>query len=76
MRPLFGQFADGYKARATRIVAEDDVVVVEARGQVTTKSGKPYNQTYCYVFQLAEGKVQELTEYIDTDLVKQTLDSP
>lgn len=76
MRPLFSQFADQYRARATRIVAEGDVVVVEARGQVTTKSGEPYNQTYCYVMRLAEGQVTELTEYLDTDLVNRVLQSP
>ena len=27
MRPLFHQFADQYRARATRITAEDDIVV-------------------------------------------------
>ena len=76
MRPLFHQFANHYKARAVRIVAEDDVVVVEARGEATTKSGKPYNQTYCYVFQLTDGKVRELIEYLDTDLVNQVLETP
>lgn len=76
MRPLFRQFADQYKARATRILAEDDIVVVEARAEVTTKSGKPYHQTYCYVFQLADGEVRELTEYLDTELVSQVLETP
>jgi ketosteroid isomerase-like protein len=76
MRPLFSQFADRYRARATRIVAEDDIVVVEARGQVMTKSGQPYNQSYCYVLRLAEGRVLELTEYLDTDLVNQVLNDP
>jgi|GEM_PF-150543 len=76
MRPLFSQFADQYRARATRFIADEDVVVVEARGAVTTKSGKPYNQTYCYVCRLADGKVRELTEYLDTDLVNQALQTP
>jgi hypothetical protein len=76
MRPLFRQFASQYKARAVRIVAEDHLVVVEARGEATTKSRKPYNQTYCYVFQLTDGKVRELTEYLDTDLVNQVLETP
>jgi ketosteroid isomerase-like protein len=76
MRPLFKQFGSQYRARAIRIVAEDDVVVVEARGDVDTKSGQPYNQTYCYVFRLADGEVREMTEYLDTDLVNRVLDSP
>jgi ketosteroid isomerase-like protein len=76
MRPLFRQFAGEYRARAIRVIAEDDFVVVEARGQVDTRSGKAYNQSYCYVFRLADGQVRELTEYLDTDLVNQALDSP
>jgi uncharacterized protein len=76
MRPLFSQFADQFTARAIRVIAEDDVVVVEARGQVNTKAGKPYNQTYCYVFRLADGRVSELTEYLDTELVGQALEAP
>jgi uncharacterized protein (TIGR02246 family) len=76
MRPLFRQFADRYTARAIRVIAEGDVVVVEARGQVTTKSGQPYHQTYCYIFRLSDGKVRELTEYLDTDLVNRVLESP
>ena len=76
MRPLFRQFADTYQAQATRIVAEGDVVVVEARGQVRTKAGQPYNQTYCYVLRFSDGRVGELTEYLDTDLINQVLQDP
>jgi uncharacterized protein (TIGR02246 family) len=76
MRPLFRQFADRYTARAIRVIAEGDVVVVEARGHVTTRSGQPYDQTYCYVFELRDGRVHELTEYLDTDLVNRVLESP
>ena len=65
-----------YKARAIRIVAEDDIVVVEARGEVMTKSEKPCDQAYCYVFELADEEVRELTEYLDTDLVTQVLETP
>jgi hypothetical protein len=76
MRPLFSQFADQYHARAIQIVAEDDVVVVEARGEVMTEAGRPYNQMYCYVFRVSDGEVRELTEYLDTDLVNQVLQAP
>jgi uncharacterized protein len=76
MRPLFAQFADRYTNKATRIVAEGDVVVIECHGKVTTKAGKPYNQTYCYVCRLVDGKVRELTEYLDTELVSAALGPP
>jgi uncharacterized protein len=76
MRPLFEMFADEYTNTATRFIAEDDFVVVECRGKVTTKSGKPYNNTYCYVCKFANGKLIELTEYLDTQLVVDALSSP
>jgi uncharacterized protein len=73
LTPLFARFADQYTANATRFIAEGDCVVVEVRGQVTTKSGAPYCNRYCNVFRLADGKLRELTEYMDTALVDQVL---
>jgi len=75
---LFGtlrsRMADRIRTKAERFIAEDDLVVIEARGNNTTKSGKPYNNTYCFVFRLANGKLQEVTEYMDTLLVAMTLE--
>jgi ketosteroid isomerase-like protein len=74
LRPLFDQFATPYRARAERIIAEDDNVVVLARGEVMTKAGKPYNNSYCFVIRLADGKMIELREYLDTELVAEALE--
>jgi ketosteroid isomerase-like protein len=76
LRPLFAQFAGQYTNSAQRIIAEDDCVVVECRGRVTTTSGKPYNNTYCWVCRIADGKIRELTEYMDTELVATALAPP
>jgi uncharacterized protein len=76
MQPLFAQFADRYTNTAHRFIAEDDYVVVECRGHVTTKAGKPYNNTYCYVIRLEDGKLCELTEYLDTALIETALANP
>jgi ketosteroid isomerase-like protein len=73
LEPLFARFATRYTNRAVRILAEDDHVVVECRGNVTTKSGKAYNNEYCYVIRFADGKMRELTEYLDTELVTEAL---
>ena len=54
---------------AHRFIAEGDHVVVEARGANTTKAGLPYCNTYCFVFRLADGKLAEVTEYMDSELV-------
>lgn len=70
---LRAKIADRQKTIADRFIAEDDCVVVEARGENMTKSGVPYNNRYCFVFRLADGKVRELTEYMDTELVTAAL---
>jgi uncharacterized protein len=73
LRPLFALFADQYTNTAHRFIAEDDYVVVECRGRVITKSGTPYNNTYCWVCRVADDKLRELTEYLDTELVTAAL---
>lgn len=76
MKPLFDNFADQYTNTAHRFIAEDDFVVVECEGKVNTKSGRPYNNTYCYVCKFSHGKLIELTEYMDTQLVVDVLEKP
>jgi len=74
---LFGalraRIAGNVRTTAQRFIAEDDLVVVEARGNNTTTAGNPYNNTYCFIFRIAGGKLQEVTEYLDTELVMAAL---
>ena len=57
LRPLF---VGRIKMIAHRFIAEDDFVVVEARGDNMTKAGAAYCNTYCFVFRLANGELQEM----------------
>jgi ketosteroid isomerase-like protein len=59
-----------------RFTAEGDIVVVEACGDNMTKAGKPYRNTYCMVCRLEGGKLCEVTEYMDTELVTKVLAAP
>ena len=74
--PLFAQFADTYRNRAHRVVAEGDTVVVECRGDVTTKAGHRYANQYCYIIEMREGRMHTLTEYMDTALAEAVLVAP
>lgn len=76
LKPLFAQFADTYTNSAQRVIAEDDWVVVQCRGKVTTTSGKRYDNSYCYVCRLEDGKIKELIEYMDTQLMADVLVYP
>jgi ketosteroid isomerase-like protein len=76
MRPLRGKIEGAIKTKAHRIVADGDLVVVEARGDNVTKVGVPYCNTYCFVFRLEDGKLKEVTEYQDTELATRALGNP
>jgi uncharacterized protein len=54
-------------------VAEGNYVVVESTGEAKTKDRKPYNQTYCDVFYFENEKIREITTYLDTALIKESL---
>ena len=69
LQPLTAQLEGGLTITPENFIADGDFVAMQARGKSTTKSGKPYNNTYCQVFRIANGKVQEMTEYLDTELV-------
>jgi ketosteroid isomerase-like protein len=73
LRPLFSNFATQYTNTAQRFIAEGEWVVVECQGKVTTKSGQPYDNRYCWVCRVEDGKLLELIEYMDTELVSTAL---
>ena len=70
---LRARLADRYRASAERIIADGPYVVVEARGQATTVAGAPYNNEYCFIYRLEDGRIREVTEYLDTELVTTAL---
>ena len=74
--PLSAQIDGPIRVVPTRFIAEDDFVVIEAEGRNTTRDGVAYNNTYCWVCRLEDGKVKEMTEYLDTELVTAALKDP
>ncbi|GAB3711071.1 nuclear transport factor 2 family protein [Spirosoma flavus] len=61
-----------YRATATRIMADGDYVVVEAEGENVTPDGNVYNNRYCWVCWIRDGKLRAINEYMDTELVTTT----
>jgi ketosteroid isomerase-like protein len=58
---------------AHRFIADGDHVVVEAKGDNLTKTGVRYDNDYCLVFQLENGKIKEVREYCDSVLTEKAL---
>jgi ketosteroid isomerase-like protein len=64
---------DRARTIADRFIADGDIVVVEARGNNLTKTGVRYDNEYCLVFRLANGKIREVREYCDSVLTEKAL---
>ncbi len=76
LAPLRARLVERSRTSAHRFIAEGDTVVVEARGDNLTRAGKRYNNEYCFVFRLADGKITEVKEYSDTALIDAVLGDP
>ena len=55
------------------IAAENDRVVGLMKGGGPCQNGEDYEQTYCEIFTIKEGKIIELHAFFDTVLVEQCL---
>jgi uncharacterized protein len=74
--PLFKRFATRYRSHAEHFIAEGDTVVVQCRGEVRTIAGEAYDNHYCMVFRVTDGRLRSVTEYMDTDLACRVLGAP
>jgi len=54
------------------IHADGDCVVVEHSGRNELSDGRRYDNNYCWVFRFRDGLIQEVREYMDTQLVTDT----
>jgi uncharacterized protein len=67
------RLVDRTRTVAHRFVADGDVVVVEAKGDNVTPEGVRYDNDYCLVFRLEDGKIKEIREYCDSVLTEKAL---
>ena len=74
---LMGHFRSLFAVRprtvAFNFIAEDDYVVVEARGDNVTKAGLRYDNQYCMVWRVENGRIKQIKEYCDSALVERVL---
>lgn len=58
---------------AFNFIAEGDYVVVEARGDNVTTAGVRYDNQYCMVWRVEDGRIKQIKEYCDSALVERVL---
>ena len=77
MLALLEQVTAVYKKGALQVtpssmIAEGNQVAVEAESYAELKNGKVYNNFYHFVFEIADGKIKHIKEYMDTQHVIDT----
>jgi ketosteroid isomerase-like protein len=70
---VFGRLQGGIRSTIDNVVAEGEFVVVQSRGRATTRNGDAYDNTYCHVFRIRNGRIVAVTEYLDTELATRVL---
>lgn len=77
LRDLHGYLAtllaEGRRTIPLKFFADGDHVVVEARGEMQTRAGVPYNNEYCLIYRWKDGKIVEMREYCDSALTEAVL---
>src|SRR5262245_14804700 len=71
--PLMAELEGGIELAVDTVFGKGDLVAMQVRGQARTKRGARYDNSYCFVFRFRDGHIAEITEYLDTELVRSAL---
>lgn len=66
-------FPEGLQTEIRRTHADGDTVILELTNRGKVSNGKQYENEYCFVFELENGKVRRIREYVDTQKAKEIL---
>jgi ketosteroid isomerase-like protein len=63
-------FPSGLKSEVRRVYGEGDVVIVELTNRGKLGNGRDYENEYCFIYEIENGKIRRIREYVDTEKVK------
>jgi ketosteroid isomerase-like protein len=66
LRAVSKIFPPAMRSEIRSVYVDGDAVIVEMVNRSTTASGRPYENEYCFVFEISDGKIREIREYVDT----------
>ncbi|HYA35879.1 MAG TPA: nuclear transport factor 2 family protein [Candidatus Binataceae bacterium] len=73
MAGIGNAFPEGLQTEIRRAYADGDAVILELNNKGKVSNGKFYDNEYCFVFELENGKIRRIREYVDTQKAKETL---
>jgi ketosteroid isomerase-like protein len=65
-RQLEETFGTDMTSDVTRVVAEGDTVVLQTRLRSTLPGGRPYDNEYCFLVTVRDGRIHRIHEHLDT----------
>lgn len=74
--PLRRVLAPPRRTHALHMIAEGNMVAVQGQGENTTRDGRRYDNTYCWIFTFRRAEVRAVMEYADTELMRSALGEP
>jgi uncharacterized protein len=63
-------FPGGLKTEIRRVYGDGDTVIAELVNRGKLFNGRDYENEYCFIFELENGKVRRIREYVDTAKVR------
>jgi uncharacterized protein len=66
-------FPEGLQSEIRKTFCDGDTVIIELTNRGKVSNGKSYENEYCFVFELENGKIRRIREYVDTQKAKDLL---
>jgi uncharacterized protein len=66
-------FPEGLQSEIRKAHCDGDTVIVELTNRGKVRNGKQYENEYCFVFELEDGKIRRIREYADTQKARDIL---
>ncbi len=64
-------FPSGLKSEIHRVYGDGNTVLIEMTNRGKLFNGRDYDNEYCFVFEVEEGKIRRVREYVDTQKVQE-----
>jgi uncharacterized protein len=68
-----GIFPEGLNTEVRYSHVDGDTVVAEMHNYGKVSNGRTYDNYYCFVFELSNGKIRRVREYVDSYTVQQAM---
>lgn len=73
LRPIMARLENGLKTRFVDLACEGDKVFLRFESSGVAKAGFSYQQNLCWAMVMRDGRIVEIEDYFDTDLLRKIL---